>query len=144
MVGKAPIYTLSRSKALKTQQICHYRYAKKTSGLFLLYDTGVDFSSRNNFANLDTFAKVSVSVESIIPWIYRLRIWVWVKESWEEIYHSSKHHKYSCADKVENLLLKTLFSTWITFTNVGSKKKRTDNLHCNWSLSANFRRYFSQ
>ena len=63
MPGKAPIYKLSRSKALKTQQICHYRYAKKTSGLFLLYDTGVDF----NFANLDTFAKVSVPVESIIP-----------------------------------------------------------------------------
>ena len=34
----------------------------------MLYDTGVDFSSRNNFANLGSFATVSVPVGSIIPW----------------------------------------------------------------------------
>ena len=45
------------------------RHARKTSELFLLYDTGVDFSSRNNFANLGLFAKVSVPVQSIIPWL---------------------------------------------------------------------------
>ena len=32
-----------------------------------LYDTGVNFSSRNNFTNLGSFAKVSVPVETIIP-----------------------------------------------------------------------------
>ena len=36
---------------------------------FLLYNTGVDFSSRNNFANLGSFAKVSVPVQCIIPCI---------------------------------------------------------------------------
>ena len=34
----------------------------------LLYNTGVNFSSRNSFANLCSFAKVSVPVKSIIPW----------------------------------------------------------------------------
>ena len=37
-------------------------------GLFILYRTGVGFSSRNNFANLGSFAKVSIPVQSIIPW----------------------------------------------------------------------------
>ena len=32
-----------------------------------LYRTGVNFSSRNNFANLGSLAKVSVPVQSIIP-----------------------------------------------------------------------------
>ena len=32
--GKAPIYKSSRSKAPKTQQICHYRHVRKTSGFF--------------------------------------------------------------------------------------------------------------
>ena len=67
MVGKAPVYRLSRSKAPKTQQICHYRRAEKTSAPFLLYDTAVDFSSRNDFANLGSFAIVSVPVETTIP-----------------------------------------------------------------------------
>ena len=68
MLQKMLIYKLSRSKAPKTQQICHYRHATKTSGLFLLYSTGVNSSSRNNFANLGSLANVSVSVQSIIPW----------------------------------------------------------------------------
>ena len=40
---------------------------ERSAGLFL-YDTDVDFSSRNNFANLGFFAKVSVPVESVTPW----------------------------------------------------------------------------
>ena len=44
------------------------RHATKTSGLFLLYGTGVDFSSRNNFASLCSFAKISAFVGSMIPW----------------------------------------------------------------------------
>ena len=64
---KAPIYKSSRSKVSKTQQICHYRYVRKTSGLFLLRDMGAGSSSRNYFANLGSFAKVSVPVGSIIP-----------------------------------------------------------------------------
>ena len=64
MVGKIPVYRLSRSKAPKTQQICHYRHTKKTGELFLLFNTGVDFSLRNNFANSGSFAKVSVPVHN--------------------------------------------------------------------------------
>ena len=41
---------------------------EKTSGLFLSHDTDAGFSSRNNFANLGSFAKVSFPVEFIIPW----------------------------------------------------------------------------
>ena len=50
----APIYKSSHSKAFKTQQICHYRHVRKTSGLFFLHDTGVDLSSdnKNKIVNL--------------------------------------------------------------------------------------------
>ena len=64
---KARIYKLSRRKAPKTQQVCHYSHATKTSGLILLYDTGAGFISGNNFANLGSFAKVSVPSMFIIP-----------------------------------------------------------------------------
>ena len=73
MVGKTPIYRLSHSKAPKTQQTCHYRHGRKTSRLFLC-DTGVDFISRNNFANVGFFAKVFVSVQLIIPWFVQVAI----------------------------------------------------------------------
>ena len=63
MLGKAPIYKLSRSKAPKTQQVCHYNHARKNSGFFLF----VDFSSRKNFASLGSFAKVFFPVQSKIP-----------------------------------------------------------------------------
>ena len=59
---KAPVYRLSRSKAPKTQQICHYRHTRKTGELFLFVNTGVDFSLRNNFANSGSFAKVFIPV----------------------------------------------------------------------------------
>ena len=55
---------LSRSKAPKTQQICHYRHARKTSELFLLFNAGVDLSLCNNFANSGSFTKVSVPVHN--------------------------------------------------------------------------------
>ena len=52
------------------EQTKHRKFpnATKTSGLLLLHSTGVNFSSRNNFANLGSFAKVSVPVQFIIPW----------------------------------------------------------------------------
>ena len=65
---KAPIYKLSRRKALKTQQICHYRHAAKTKWLFLVGDTSVGFNTCNNFVNLGSFAKVSIPLQFIIPW----------------------------------------------------------------------------
>ena len=36
---KAPVQRLSRSKAPKTQQICHYRHTRKTSQLFFCCST---------------------------------------------------------------------------------------------------------
>ena len=62
---KAPIYKLSCSIAPKNGK---FRVAdiRETQWSFLWYHTGVDFSSRNKFANVGFFAKVSVSVESII------------------------------------------------------------------------------
>ena len=53
---------LSRSKAPKTQQICHYRHMRKTSELLLLFNAGANFSLRNNFASSGSIAKVSVPV----------------------------------------------------------------------------------
>ena len=40
---------------------------EKNQWTFLWHRRGVDFSSRNNFTNLGSFAKVSVPVETIIP-----------------------------------------------------------------------------
>ena len=49
----------------------------KPVDFFLLYNTGVDFSYRNNFANLGSLAKVSVPVQFIIPWYYELKsLWL--------------------------------------------------------------------
>ena len=44
---------------------------KKNNELFLLFNTGVDFSLHNNFANSGSFAKISVPVHIIIPCIYQ-------------------------------------------------------------------------
>ena len=68
MLGKSTHLQVIPPKPPKTQQICHYRHARKTSGLLLLCDKGVNFSSRNNFANLCLFAKVSIPVGVIISW----------------------------------------------------------------------------
>ena len=54
---KAPVYRLSRSKAPKTQKICPYRHTRQTGELFLLFNKGVNFSLRNNFANFRFFCK---------------------------------------------------------------------------------------
>ena len=67
MVKKAPIYKLSHFKAPGPQQIFHYRHARYSSKRFLLYYTGVDFSSGNDFDNLCSFTIVSVPVQSVIP-----------------------------------------------------------------------------
>ena len=71
MLGKST--HLARSKAPKTQQICDYRHTRKTSELFLVFNTGVDFSLRYNLANPGSFAKVSVPVH-IYNSLLKLRI----------------------------------------------------------------------
>ena len=45
-----------------------YRHVTKTSGLVYWRHTGAHFIPRNNFANLGSFAKVSVPVRTVIPW----------------------------------------------------------------------------
>ena len=61
-------FTSYPTKAPKTQQICHYRIATKIRELLLLHDTSVCFNSRNISFQLRFFAKVSVSLQFIIPW----------------------------------------------------------------------------
>ena len=61
----APIYKLSRSKAPKNCKFSDTIIREKPVA-FLLVPHWVDFSSRNNFTNLGSFAKVSIPVESII------------------------------------------------------------------------------
>ena len=57
---KAPIYRLSRSKHQKLS--IALQTSEKTSGPFLVYDTGVDFSFRNIFTNIGSFVKVYAPV----------------------------------------------------------------------------------
>ena len=56
---KASIYKLSRSKALKHGK---FRLTDIQEIPFSWYCMSVDFSSRNNFANLGSFAKVFVLI----------------------------------------------------------------------------------
>ena len=79
---KAPVYRLSRGKAPKTQQNCHYRHTRKNWWNFLLFNTGVDFSFRNKFANAGSFAKVSVPVHIYNSLIAYIAIW--------ELFHQGK------------------------------------------------------
>ena len=63
MAGKSthlqviPLYSTQNTANLPLQTY------EQTSELFLLFNTGVDFSLRNNFANSGSFAKVSVPVQ---------------------------------------------------------------------------------
>ena len=66
MLAKSALLHVSHCKAPKTQQVASYKHTRKTSELFLWYQTGVKFSSNNNLANLGSLAKVSVPVR-IIP-----------------------------------------------------------------------------
>ena len=65
---KAPINMLSRSKAPKTHQIAITDMQKRPVYFFDdTYQSGIDFSSRNNFANFGSLAKGSILVQSSIP-----------------------------------------------------------------------------
>ena len=55
------------SKHPKHSKFANTDIREKPVDLLLLYDTGVDFSSRDDFANLGSFAKVSILVETILP-----------------------------------------------------------------------------
>ena len=63
MVGKKhPFTSYPAAKHVKHSKFAITGHARKTSELFSLFNTGVDFSLHNNFANSGSFAKVSVPV----------------------------------------------------------------------------------
>ena len=72
MLGESTHLQVIPQQSTQMQQTCGYRHTTKTSELFLLFNMGVDFSSRNNFPNLGSFAKVSIPVKkynSLVRWI---------------------------------------------------------------------------
>ena len=64
---KAPIYTLSHSKVPKHNKFSITNMQENPVD-FIWHRKGIDYNFCNNFANLGSFARVSVSVESIILW----------------------------------------------------------------------------
>ena len=117
---KAPIYRLSRRKAPKTQQNCHYRHAIKTNRPFLSRGNGVEFISSNNFATLGSFAKASLPVETIIP----------KKASWScgVIYSISSRQLTSFSSWV--VLPSPADSVWITWARVCFLSLSSKSLTC--------------
>ena len=62
MVGKSTrLQVIPQQSTQNTANLPLQTY-EKTGELFLLFNTGVDFSLRNNFANSGSFAKVSIPV----------------------------------------------------------------------------------
>ena len=59
------------AKYPKHKRNCDYWHTRKPVVFFLLYLTGVDFSSHNNAANLGTLAKVLVSAQFAISCIHQ-------------------------------------------------------------------------
>ena len=57
-----PFHKLSRRQALKTQQVASYKHREKPVK-FCMVPNECLFSSRNNFATVGSFAKISVPVK---------------------------------------------------------------------------------
>ena len=66
MLGKSTHLQVIPQQSTQNSKFAITDIQEKPAVHFLLNDTGVGFSSRNNFANLGSFSKVSVPVESII------------------------------------------------------------------------------
>ena len=71
MLEKSAHLPIIRQKNTQNTATLPLQTCDKNQWTFLLYDTGVDFSSRNNSANLGSFAKVSFPVQSIFPCLVR-------------------------------------------------------------------------
>ena len=67
--NKPNIYSSNLFLLAKKHLFTSYPAAKHQNTANLCLQTYVDFSSRNNFASISSFAEVSVAVESIIPWL---------------------------------------------------------------------------
>ena len=57
-----------RNKAPKCSKFSVAKIQETPVDLYSWPRTGIEFSSRNNFTNLVSFVKLSVPVESTIPW----------------------------------------------------------------------------
>ena len=64
---KRPFTSYLAAKHSKHRKFATTDMRQKPVDFFLLYSAGVNFSSRNNFANLGSFAKVSAPVQFMIP-----------------------------------------------------------------------------
>ena len=66
--GKAPVQRLSRSKAPKTQQICHYRHTRKTSELFYCLTRASTLVSATTLLTQVPLQKFPLRFIYTIPW----------------------------------------------------------------------------
>ena len=71
MLEKSAHLPIIRQKNTQNTATLPSQTCNKNQRTFLLYSTGVDFSSRNDSANLGSFAKVSFPVQSIFPCLVR-------------------------------------------------------------------------
>ena len=62
MLGKSTHLVVIPQQSTRNTANLPLRHTRTTSKLFLLFNTGVNFSLRNNFANSGSFAKVSIPV----------------------------------------------------------------------------------
>ena len=66
--GKHLSTSYSAAKHPKHNKFATADTREKPVDFFLLLSTGIDSISFNNFANIGSFAKVSIPGQSIIPW----------------------------------------------------------------------------
>ena len=67
MLGKSACLQIIPQQSTQNTANLSLQTCDKNQWTFLLHSISVNFSSRNNFANSGSFAKVSVPVRSIIP-----------------------------------------------------------------------------
>ena len=72
MSGKITHLQIIPQKSTQNTANLPLQTCDKNQWAFLLYNTGVKFSSCNHFMNLDSFAKVSIFIQSAIPGLYLL------------------------------------------------------------------------
>ena len=75
MLGKKAHLQVTRSKAPKTQQICHYRHATKASGLFYCTTPASALAPAIILLIQVPLQKDSVPIQPVIPWIVKLCLW---------------------------------------------------------------------
>ena len=69
MVGESTYLQVIPQKSTQNTVNLPLQTCDKNQWNLFLYNTSVGFKSRNNFAKLGLFAKVSIPVQFIIPWL---------------------------------------------------------------------------